>query len=266
MKTPLYSIRMHASEAGTHISGAEHLASAERLELLAASLLRRALAHPRGVADEIRITVEEVARQNILGGRLPDITTVQVADFHQGRRAALSRLIAAGVASTAAESAMQALIHGAAPGGAVMRGAMLIAAESGERFEPDPARGIRASRMDLTPAILAQLRQALKLRGLDNPHLCEALVLAGKVLLAPGIVAELCWSDDPGYTAGYVAAPASGYVRFPQLKPLGETRGGRAFFVREAGLNLAALIEFLETAPVLFDRLGTIHPDDQFLE
>jgi 6-carboxyhexanoate--CoA ligase len=84
-------------------------------------------------------------------------------------------------------------------------------------------------------------------------------VLAAKVLAAPGMVAELCWSDDPDYTAGYVAAPALGYVRFPHLKPAGEERGGRAFFVRRAGLELAALIDHLEQAVLLVDTVGALH-------
>ena len=33
----------------------------------------------------------------------------------------------------------------------------------------------------------------------------EALVLASKVQSAEGIVGELCWSDDPDDTIGYVA-------------------------------------------------------------
>jgi len=140
-----------------------------------------------------------------------------------------------------------------------MRGAMLVDAQSGQRLEPDRARGVRASRMDLTPAAEQELRRGLAALGLDNAHVREALVLAAKVLSAPGIVAELCWSDDPAYTAGYVAAPALGYVRFPYLKPFGEERGGRAFFVRREGLDLAALIEHLERSVLLVDSIGALH-------
>jgi 6-carboxyhexanoate--CoA ligase len=140
-----------------------------------------------------------------------------------------------------------------------MRGAMLVDSQSGERLEPDRARGVRASRMDLTPAAELELRRGLAALGLDNLHVREALVLAAKVLAAPGMVAELCWSDDPDYTAGYVAAPALGYVRFPHLKPLGEERGGRAFFVRGENPDLPALIEHLEQAVLLVDTVGALH-------
>jgi 6-carboxyhexanoate--CoA ligase len=259
MSAELYSIRMHASKGGEHLSGAERLAPAAELEGLAAELLRRAMAHPRGVADAVRLCVEAVPAAALQRGRLPDLRTVSVADWRQGRAAALHYLAAAGVAAGAAGAAMEQLAAGAAPGGGSMRGAMLVDSQSGERLEPDRARGVRASRMDLTPAAELELRRGLAALGLDNLHVREALVLAAKVLAAPGMVAELCWSDDPDYTAGYVAAPALGYVRFPHLKPAGEERGGRAFFVRRAGLELAALIDHLEQAVLLVDTVGALH-------
>lgn len=259
MSAELYSIRMHASRGGTHLSGAERLAPAAELERLAAELLRRALAHPRGVADAVRLTVEAVPPAELRRGRLPDLRTVSVSDWRQGRAAALHFLAAAGVAPEAARGAMEQLAAGAAPGGCSLRGAMLVEARSGERLEPDRARGVRASRMDLTPQACAELRRGLAALGLDNAHVREALVLAAKVLAAPGIVAELCWSDDPAYTAGYVAAPALGYVRFPHLKPAGEERGGRAFFVRREGLDLPTLIDYLERSVLLVDTVGALH-------
>lgn len=259
MPPELYSIRMHASRGGAHLSGAERLAAPSEVERLAAELLRRALEHPRGVAEELRLTVEAVEPSTLSRGRLPDLRTVTVADWRQGRRAALHFLAQAGVAAEAARAAAEALAEGAGPDGRSMRGAMLVDARSGERLEPDRARGVRASRMDMTQGAEAELRRGLALLGLDNLHVREALVLAAKVLAAPGIVAELCWSDDPGYTAGYVAAPALGYVRFPHLKPLGEERGGRAFFVRREGLDLAALLAHLERSVLLVDEIGALH-------
>lgn len=256
----LYSIRMHATREGHHLSGAERLAPAWALEELAASLVRRALSHPRGEADVLRLTVEAVAAGEVLRGRLPDVTTVRVSDWRSGRYAARQLLLEAGISPVAADGVMASLAAGAAPGGVSMRGAMLVDAETGARLESDPARGVRASRMDIAPEAEAALRRELLRRGLDNPHVREALVLAAKVAAAPGIAAELCWSDDPDYTAGYVCTPARGYVRFPHLKPAGEERGGRAFFLRPGG-DPEATVRFLERAVILFDEVGTFHPD-----
>ena len=90
--------------------------------------------------------------------------------------------------------------------------------------------------------------------------MAEALVLAGKVLHAPGIVAELCWSDDPAYVVGYVAAPQFGYRRITRLKAPGDGRGGRALFVRTTEWDQDDFVAYLEQQAVLFDALGTIEP------
>ena len=258
MDESLYSVRMHSRRENRHLSGAERLVGPADLEEAAAALVRRALEHPRGRAEEIRLAVDLVPPSAIRRGRLLDLRTYRVPDYQQGRRAARRLLLDAGVSAVAVAAAMDWIAQGAAPDGRAMRGAMLIDAESGERLEDDPARGVRASRMDLTGAAEAELRARLGEQGLDNPHVREALVLASKVLAAPEVLAELCWSDDPDYTAGYVASRELGYVRFLQLKPLGEERGGRAFFVSGAGLDQAGLIAFLEHAVLLFDRIGTI--------
>jgi len=77
----------------------------------------------------------------------------------------------------------------------------------------------------------------------------EALVLASKVAAGSGIVAELCWSDDPEYTTGYVAS-GHGYIRIPHCKPLGNTVGGRIFFVNPLA-DLSMLENYLQHQPVL---------------
>ncbi|HAD03199.1 MAG: 6-carboxyhexanoate--CoA ligase [Desulfuromonadales bacterium GWD2_61_12] len=256
MERHLYSIRMHASLGGRHLSGAEHLAPFEDLEELAAALVRRALTHPGGRAEQVTISIDPVVAETIRQSRLPDVRTVRVVDWEQGRQTALHWLKVAGVTESAAWTAMQAMQQGGAPDGTSMRGAMLVDVVSGERLELDHARGVRVSRMDLTLEAEQALRAALVSRNLDNPHVREALILAGKVLMTPGVVAELCWSDDPDYTAGYVAAPGFGYVRFPHLKPLGEGRGGRAFFFAREGFNLDQVVTFLEKEAVLFTRPG----------
>jgi 6-carboxyhexanoate--CoA ligase len=86
-------------------------------------------------------------------------------------------------------------------------------------------------------------------KGLANDHVREAMILATKVAAAQGMVAELCWSDDPEYTAGYVAS-GKGYFRFPHLKEYGNPVGGRVFFVDPA-VDIEALTDYLEKQPVL---------------
>lgn len=259
MKRPLYSIRMQASLNGQHLSGAERLSVTDDLDRLAAGMVKRALEHMRGRAEKIQLTIEELEAAQVDYGILPDLHTYLVDDYPQGRRAASAMLVRSGVAPLAIDRAMAAMAAGAAPDGRSMRGAMLIDAKSGQRLEPDHARGVRVSRMDLTEQARQELILGLQALGLDNDHVREALVLAAKVVTAPGIVAELCWSDDPEYTAGYVASAEQGYIRFPHLKPVGDERGGRAFFLASGKYQLSELIDYLQTKPLLFDRIGQLY-------
>jgi 6-carboxyhexanoate--CoA ligase len=137
---------------------------------------------------------------------------------------------------------------------------MVVDALTGTRLEPDQSRGVRVSRMDLAPLARERILAALAVAGLGHHRVAEALVLAGKVLHAPGIVAELCWSDDPDYVAGYVADPRRGYQRITRLKAAGDNFGGRALFVRPENWQSDRFIAYLEQQAVLFDALGTITP------
>lgn len=264
MTSPFFSIRMRAARCSEHISGAERIASAQELASIVTAMIARALNHSRGNPESIRLAIDALPASALAYASLPAITTVLVNNAECGRRAARAELLRAGVSDLAASTAMSALAAGAAPGGHVMRGAMLVDAQSGERLESDPARGIRVSRMDLCPEASTDLTNALHGSGRDTAHLREALALAGKVLRSPGIVAELCWSDDPDYIAGYVASPVRGYVRFPHLKEIGDHLGGRAFFYQRAQFDLTVLTSFLEEAPILFTSVGPIHDDEEF--
>ena len=128
-----------------------------------------------------------------------------------------------------------------------MRGAMLVDMRTGQRLDPWGQRGVRVSRMsfaDETAAITA-----LNAAGYNGVHLEEALVLASKVLSAPGVVGELCISDDPDYTTGYVSY-GSTYHRLHHMKPVGYPLGGRLFFV-DATADIAAIKNYLETTVTL---------------
>jgi len=260
MTEQLNSIRMRAERDSIHISGAERLVPTSQLDDTAAAMLQRALQHPRGPVSRINIHVEAVSAGDVQTGRLPNLYAHHVQTWQQGRGLALQFLSAAGVVAKAAEQAMQSLARGAGPDGQSMRGAMLVDADSGQRLEKDFSRGVRASRMDLSQAARDCLLEKLQVHGLNNPHVVEALTLAAKVIAAPEVVAELCWSDDPDYLAGYVASAKYGYQRINLLKPLGEERGGRAFFVRCQKDRLDAFVEWIERQPFLIETVGDIYP------
>ena len=245
-----FSVRMRAAQGGAHENGGRHISGAERLippELLldtTQAMVQRALEHSRGNADFIRLTIEAVPPAACLSIPLLPWHSLQSASVANSRHLALQALGQAGVSEEAAAKGLLALRN--LPDS--LRGAMILSAATGERLDATETRGVRVSRMDLDAQsdALPWLRQ----QGLDGEHPREAMVLAAKVAAAPGMVAELCWSDDPEYTTGYVASPRHGYVRIPCLKEKNSSNGGRAFFV-SPDADLEALQHFLEEQPVL---------------
>jgi 6-carboxyhexanoate--CoA ligase len=137
---------------------------------------------------------------------------------------------------------------------------MIVDAQNGKRLEPDQERGVRASRFDWTDEALDAITRKLAAIGLTHFRTHEALALATKVAYAPGILAELCWSDEPDYIAGYVASRKIGYVRFPILKLHGDSRGGRAFFVNGNDLDMRRFINYLQTEVVFIADTGECRP------
>lgn len=252
-----FSVRMHASRSGVHLSGAEDLVQEADLEAAAQACLQRAL---QSKPDSLRLAIDPVPVTSIAAGRLPDLTLTSFADVESSRRRALDALLIAGVSPVAAESALQALAKGAAGDGVVMRGAMLVDAESGARLESDRERGVRVSYFGWSPGVRDACMHMLQPYGLRHFRTREALALAAKVLAADGVVAELCWSDDPQYTTGYVASKGGGYLRLPHLKAAGDPLGGRAFFIAP-GCDPQSIVDFLERTPFLISAIGAIHQE-----
>lgn len=231
-----YSVKMRAARGGAHISGAEKIVPAPSVPKVASALVARALTHAKGVPDFVNLKVE--AQPGPIR-RLPAlaVTTHATRTAAEGRAVAARLLAEAGIARVDDILARFAESH-------ALRGAMLLDADTLERLEPDPARGVRTTYMDDT----ASLEKGTA--GGKN-HYAEAIVLATKVQNAPGIVGEICVSDDPDYVTGYVATRALGYRRITVIKEKGDPNGGRIFLYRGPRAGVAETIRFLEKTPVL---------------
>lgn len=227
-----------------HISGAEGLYAREEIAEIVSEYALRALYHPRGEPDTIIVTVERISQEPAEAPLLP-LETLPCASPGEARETLLRELAPLGVSARAFACAWR-ILHA----GKTMRGAALVGAETGRRREPDRARGVRVSRLGIERTAERRLRRRLARLGINTPTVREALVLASKVASHPDVLAELCISDDPGYTTGYVASRATGYRRVPQCKLPGELHGGRVFFIRE-GASVGGLIAYLEKKPVI---------------
>jgi 6-carboxyhexanoate--CoA ligase len=214
------------------------------------------------------ITIERLGNIPISKQTALDVVTVNTPDMNIGRSTASRILQTLGISEQSVMAAFNVLNNSALPCGRNIRGAVIIDARTGDRMEPDQERGVRASRFDWTDEALDSIINKLATIGLTHFRTREALALATKVAHAPGIVAELCWSDEPDYIAGYVASRSIGYVRFPALKLQDDLNGGRVFFVDRNALDMDALIYYLQFEPVLIVAGGKcrnpVEPEQYF--
>ena len=238
MPSDLFSLKMRAAADGRHISGAEKIVAPEDLPVHMRCLLERALHHANGEPDFINFKLERLSAGSILHLDALPVRSL-AADTPEDGLARMRDLLASLGIARAGE------IVGLLRGLRGMRGAALLDADTLERLDSDPSRGVRATVMDAARSPSETPSSAAK------NHYAEAMVLAAKVANAPGIVAELCISDDPDYVTGYIASKSLGYVRIAPLKQLGSPAGGRIFLYRGTRADVARTIDFLEKRPVV---------------
>jgi 6-carboxyhexanoate--CoA ligase len=272
----LWSIRMRASKTvksqksklktqnskhtEIHISGAEGLYETSEIQRVVRRYIERALNHSRGQSDRIIITIEDVKQKPQTITALP-VVTIENATPKKGEKIVEQLLQASNISKAVIDKAFGLIKKNG------MRGAAIITVEKGKRLESDRKRGIRVSRIGITKSALKHLSSRLSRYGINTETVQEALILASKVLSCKHVIAELCVSDDPDYTTGYVATRKFGYVRILHIKKKGSRSGGRAFFVRE-GIDVEDVATYLGKSPVIVGKISCcrgIIPFDEIL-
>ncbi|MCD3350861.1 8-amino-7-oxononanoate synthase [Clostridium botulinum D/C] len=237
----LFSIKMRASEEEKHISGAENIVREDELSNYTEKLIKRGLNHPKGQADLLNLKIEKVEKDNILYFEALPVTNVEVDSWQDGLGEVRKFLAELNIFKV--EEILELLKSTYA-----MRGAMLLDVDTLERLEPNLKRGIRATYMD-------QDRNNYIKNSNDKSHYEEAIVLASKVASAPGVIGEICISDDPDYVTGYVASKKIGYRRITKMKKMGSENGGRIFLYRGKKDDVYKTIEFLERQLVIIKNI-----------
>lgn len=227
-----------------HISGAEGLYKKTEIEKIVKGYTLRAMSHSKGVPDKVVITVEKVKQKPLLIPLLP-VFTLKPSSPKEARKIVHKLLSEAGVSIEAIQNGIKVVT-----GKTVLRGASLMSAGSGIRVEPDKERGVRVSRIGISKNTERNLSRRLKKENINTTTVKEAVILASKVASCQNIIAELCISDDPDYTTGYVAARKMGYVRIPNIKDKGSLKGGRVFFIEENSC-IEHIIEYLKEIPAI---------------
>lgn len=242
---PTYSIKMRASKAGRHVSGAERIIDQQELAAAAGCLSERALHHGLGRADFINIKMEEIQPEELEYLTALPVSTRPAANVEGSYVIMRQMLTELGLAAKADE--LIDLLRHVHP----MRGAVLYDIATNRRVEPDKERGIRVTYMDAEGAGVGSS---------SKNHFREAIVLATKVVNAPGVLAELCMSDDPDYLVGYLASKKHGYVRLTPMKNMGDPHGGRVFIFDSRLAQAQAAITYLEKQKVLVRGLPPERP------
>lgn len=243
----MWSVRMRASKfedsREIHVSGAEGIFEFGEIEGALKRFFKRAIEHKRGKAEKIVLTLEELKEPIVQVKSLP-IKTVFCDYPEEAYRVIGEKLHSIGVSDRAIFTAFEIIDK------FPMRGAALVDYLTGERLERDRERGVRVSRIQIDKKKRAQLLRKLKNLSPEPQRVIEAITIASKVASRKEVIAELCISDNPDYTTGYIASKAFGYLRITNIKNIGDNRGGRVFFVK-APIDIEGIYKFLEKTPVI---------------
>ncbi|MDO5715242.1 MAG: 6-carboxyhexanoate--CoA ligase [Tissierellia bacterium] len=233
-----YSVKMRASkkikDRQIHISGAERIVNEDHLFETVEFLQRRGMNHEKGSSDLIHIKIERIEEKDLLRLKALEVETLEVDTVQEGLENMKNILETFGLNSDYILNLFSREHH--------MRGAILLDVQNYQRLEEDFSRGIRVSYMDYEVFSKATL--------VKKDHFREALALATKTVYGPGVMGELCISDDPHYQTGYIATRQK-YLRITKLKEWGSEKGIRIILFDSCKASKEACIDYLKNKKVL---------------
>lgn len=256
----LFNVKMRASKLdektnrSIHISGAERISNKDSLEATVKNLVDRAINHEKGQSDSINISIDKIDKEKITYIPCVDIRTIEAKDTSEGREHIIKLLKKINIEDEKAKEILSVL-----DSSCHMRGAILLDIWTMKEIYYNKERGIRATGMDWENAIKEKVKEKLESHNLNNSHVREALVLASKVIYPKDVLAEICISDDPGYTTGYVNIKNEGYFRITNLKKLGSKKGGRIILFDSRHAQAEEYINFLENSITMVKTVPKIN-------
>ena len=263
-----FNIRMRASWNGKHCSGGEEILPERDLEEGVSRLFRRGLgSSPHHLKNDLSISirVDGVAPEDLQRSQLLPVRQLHSESEETTRSFIRSfLLLSLGKISVDHKKSTQKILDYIdsflKPGTNPLWGAMILS-PSGERI-PVPEEGVRTTHIGIEQQTKEDLASSAESNGISGRRFPEALMLASKVVAQPLIQIELCVSDDPNYTTGYIAAKNIGYIRLPHMKKAGVTGGGRIYILNKIPDDhaMADLITGLRETSVLFERISPISP------
>ncbi|BAM06675.1 6-carboxyhexanoate--CoA ligase [Leptospirillum ferrooxidans] len=263
-----FNIRMRASLNGKHCSGGEEILLERNLEEGISRLFKRGLGSaPHHLKNDLTISirVDGVAPEHLQRSQLLPVRQLHSESEETTRSFIRSFLLfSLGKISVDQEKSTQKILDCIdsllKPTANPLWGAILLS-PSGEKI-PVPEEGVRTTHIGMEWKTKEELEASAESNGISGRRFPEALMLASKVVAQPLIHLELCISDDPTYTTGYIAAKDIAYIRLPHMKKAGMTGGGRIYLLNRIPDDdeLTALIAGLKETSVLFDKMSPISP------
>jgi 6-carboxyhexanoate--CoA ligase len=260
-----FSIRMRAFSGEKHLSGGEDLVERSALRDRLLALTEQGLTSSRnqeGVLPSLNIRVEPVKNSSVLRKTLLPVHCLE-SSSHQETLSFLSGVLEAigsreSIDTSSLGRWLNDVLNGTESG---LSGASLFFPD-GERWIPEN-RGVRVTQFGMVPAI----RQTLLEEAKNHPagsgrRFVDALQIASKVAGLPDFLLELCASDNPEYTTGYIALRNFGYLRLPLLKRAGNSSGGRVILLSRKldERERAHAVSYLSRTPVLFTGRSRLFP------
>lgn len=253
---------MRIHREGEHLSGAEDLVPLQEINPVLTSFWQRLFPFV-GLEGTLPlqqiVTIDPVLEKDILRKSLLAVQTMKSESSEETGKALpglLRHILPSGRTELILEIFKNEIL-----GSAPRNGALLVTSEG--RILPEGfSGGIRTTHVGCVSLLRRSLENQLdSFFGKPNHRFVDALVLASKVLSSGRVLLEICASDDPQYTTGYVASPLFGYVRIPHIKRQGIRRGGRLYVISPDS-PLPGLLSFLSSTPVLF---GSQSPDSDLM-
>ncbi|MCU5746304.1 6-carboxyhexanoate--CoA ligase [Staphylococcus sp. SQ8-PEA] len=222
----MYSVKMRSSQQGEHLSGAETICEAHQIDQTISKFFHKGFTHQNGDSDALNIKVQKITQP------LRHLNALSILEEESADLSALSQ--SHGITDQALQRGLE-YIHDKTR----YTGALILSKETGERLDRTGVRGIRATHFCF---------KSLQERRLLNDRVQDALAIATIITSYPGVIGELCVSDDLHYTTGYFASKDTGYHRLYHVKEDHSRAGGRIIFVND-DIAINDFIEFLEIIP-----------------
>ncbi len=264
----LYSLRMRAFNGQKHLSGGEDIVDKVSLKTRLLELLDQGLEpslnQMTAPPHSINIRIDPVHTQDIKTISLLPVFCLKTKSLEETwffLKKAFERLGEVfGIPGTLGYRQAEKLLSDKND---PLTGASLLLPDA-ECLSPNGS-GIRVTHFGIKPSLKNELLQESVIHGLGSGRrFIEALQISSKILSHGKAAFELCLSDNPEYTTGYLSVRGVGYIRLPLIKPAGLCAGGRIIGVLNTFIesDMSEMIGYLTESPVLFTSRNPLSPPE----